>query len=106
MALSQERDTLKVPDVPVIAESLSPIDAKAEIQGILEKTNIDSIQVKQLKKLVNDYAIKSNQYRTMDSLTARHLYELKELETKHKFEIKNLLGEDNYRKLLVVVPMD
>ena len=89
-----------------IKNTLKPVDAKKVTKLILSKTQLDKETIPELKKLVHLHAKESNVYLKSKTFTREQQMELKELETKYKFELRSLLGEENYRKLLVVVPLD
>ena len=82
-------------------KSKKPLDPKKEIALILEKTQLDPEKVPALEKLVADYATAANPYRK--NRKEKNIGILKELEIKYKFELQQLLGADDYRKLLTVV---
>ncbi|PRP67051.1 hypothetical protein [Nonlabens agnitus] len=109
VGLAQEQQTVENTSFEVqypIKNTLKPVDAKKETQLILSKTDLDKEATTVLKQLIKKHAQASNKYRKSATLTREQQMELKELETRYKFELKQLLGEDNYKKLLVVVHTD
>ena len=106
LTIGQQRDTVTIKQYQVLTESLPLVDAQAEIETILAKVNLEKDQVAQLKKLIKSYAKSSNKYRSQDSLNSQDYFALKEIETRHKFEVRKLLGEYKYRKLMVVITLE
>jgi|GEM_PF-3661185 len=97
--VSQEE--LKAMNAAAFEKSNKPLDPKKEIALILEKTQLDPKKVPALEKLVADYATAANPYRK--NRKDKNIGILKELEIKYKLELQQLLGADDYRKLLTVV---
>lgn len=77
------------------------IKPKKEMGLILAKTQLDSDQIAALEKLVTNYAKAVNPYRKKPK--DEDMGTLKELETNYKFKLRQLLGEQEYSKLLTVV---
>jgi hypothetical protein len=97
--VSQEE--LKVMNAAARKKSSVSIDPKKELATIIEMTQLDPEKIPALEKLVANYAKAANPYRT--NRKEKNIGILKELEIKYKFELQQLLGEDDYRKLLTVV---
>lgn len=89
-----------------LVNSLELIDAQTEIKTIITKTGIENDKIADLKNLVRDHARQSNIYRKKKTLSQNESFKLKEIDTHYILKLKNLLGDENYGKLLTVVKLN
>lgn len=89
-----------------LVNALELIDAKTEIKTIVAKTGLEKDKIADLKNLVQDHARKSNVYRKKKTLSQNESFKLKEIDTDYILELKNLLGDESYRKLLTIVKLN
>lgn len=91
---------------PELVNALELIDAQTEIKTIVAKTDLEKDKIADLKNLVKDHARKSNVYRKKKTLSQKESFKLKEIDTDYILKLKNLLGDENYRKLLAIVKLN
>lgn len=84
---------------------LQKINARKQIEIILQKTRLEKDRIEGLEKLVKKHALAANKYIKIKNKKESDFQALKELEVQYKFDLKEYLGED-YNKLLTVVQVD
>lgn len=97
---------------PIIAQPdslfqnpLKVIDPAAEFKTIISKVELKKSKADSLQIIISEYSKLSNFYRSKKLISTQDLFELKELETTHKYELREFLGEQNFNKLITSSPV-